>query len=171
MQYLYLHRINDSSLQAIRYVYRFDDHALSPGNLVIRNLFYAMLEAVKARLDRVEVEYSDIEMVKRMGMEPAVAFLKKMGADQVKQEERRKDGVLLSRVFTAPLTPERLDYFFGMRELDDVYRLRFLAQGEEKVHLYFAETLSAQVQPDEEEVFLQKLLENHVPHKILQQNR
>ncbi|AMA72446.1 MULTISPECIES: hypothetical protein [Aneurinibacillus] len=171
MQYLYLHRITNNKQQEAQYVYRFDDHRLSPGNLVIRKLFYCMLQALQDELTDVEIEYNDAEIVKFAGMERAVAFLTLMGAQKAEQREYRKDGVLLSRTFTTKLTPERLTYFFGLQDLDEVYRLRFLAGEEERIHLYFASTLSCRLSFQKEETFLALLERHRVPHKILEAKR
>lgn len=165
MQYLYLHRVEHQ--RRVEYIYRFDDHRLSPNNLVIRKLFYTMLTMWQDKVTEVEIEYSDVEMVKIVGMEKAIAFLEVMGARNAAQQEYRRDGVLLSRTFTAKVTPERLGAFFQLQDLDAVYRLRFLANGEECIHLYFAETLRCWLSLDEEKAFLTLLSENRVPHKVL----
>jgi hypothetical protein len=171
VQYLYLYRIRHPQQQTVQYVYQFNDHRLSPNNLVIRKLFYCMLETLQGIVTKVEIEYSDAEMVKLIGMEQAVKFLTVMGAQEAEKQEYRKDGVLLSRTFTATITPERLAYFYALKDLDIVYRLRFLADETERIHIYFAETLSCVLTEAEEASFLELLSEQHVPHKILEKNR
>lgn len=171
MQYLYLHRIEREENQAVEYVYQFDAHGLSPSNLVLRNLFFCMLDSVKTDLTEVEIEYNDAEMVKLVGMETAVSFLTVMGAREAKQIEYKQDGIVLSRTFTAKLTPSRLAYFFSLRDLDIVYRLRFMSGHKERVHMYFAKTLSCVLLQENETAFLACLSAQHVPHKVLEGKR
>ncbi|WCK53370.1 hypothetical protein PP175_18720 [Aneurinibacillus sp. Ricciae_BoGa-3] len=166
MQYIYLQRkeLADGRLE---YTYHFDDHGLSPNNLVLRNLFYTMLDTAGPEVDTVEVEYSDTAMAKQLGINRAVEWLQVMGAADGEQKEYWKEGVLLSRTFCAAATPERLAYLHAMKELDEVYRIRLLGDGDEKIHLYFAKTLSLRLDRKKEEIFLQLLLNRNVPHKIL----
>ncbi|CEH28494.1 hypothetical protein [Aneurinibacillus migulanus] len=170
MQYLYLHRVTQPEKQAVQYVYQFDDHNLSPSNLVIRKLFYCMLDMLQEELTEVEIEYNDAEIVKLVGMEQAVAFLTAMGAREAEQLEYRQEGVLLSRTFTTELTPARLEYFYSLRDLDIVYRLRFLNNEEERIQIYFTKTLSCLLPEVKEEAFLAHLTEQRVPHKVLEEN-
>lgn len=171
MQYLYLHRVTQPEKQAVQYIYQFDDHNLSPSNLVIRKLFYCMLDTLQADLTGVEIEYNDAAMVKLVGMEQAVAFLTVMGAREAEQHEYRQEGVLLSRTFTTELTPIRLEYFYSLKDLDIVYRLRFVRNGEERIQIYFTETLRCLLPEGKEEAFLSHLTKQRVPHKVLEENR
>jgi len=171
VQYLYLHRIEHREAQTVQYVYRFEDHRLSPNNLVIRKLFHCMLEVMRDGLTAVEIEYNDAEMAKLVGLERAVEFLTVMGAREASPREYRRDGVLLSRTFTTELTPARLDYFFGLKDLDIAYRLLFLANGAERIHMYFSETLSCLLPIEAEDAFLELLSAQRVPHRILWENR
>ncbi|MBN6186079.1 hypothetical protein JQN58_03635 [Aneurinibacillus sp. BA2021] len=171
MQYLYLHRLEQPEKDKVSYVYQFDAHGLSPSNLVLRNLFSCMLKTVEQELTDIEIEYNDIEMAKLVGMEAAVAFLTAMGAREVEQKEYRQNGVLLSRTFTAVLTPERLAFFFNLRDLDIAYRLRFMSDGEERIHMYFAKTLSCTFSTEDEAAFTALLAAQHVPHKVLEGKR
>jgi hypothetical protein len=166
MQYIYLQR-KELANGKLQYTYYFDDHGLSPNNLVLRNLFNSMLDTAGQEIDTLEVEYSDTAMAKQLGINRAVQWLQVMGAAGAEQKEYWKEGVLLSRTFTAAVTKERLDYLHAMKELDEVYRIKLLGDGEEKIHLYFAKTLSYRLDTKKEESFLQLLLDRNVPHKIL----
>ncbi|WP_027417821.1 hypothetical protein [Aneurinibacillus terranovensis] len=166
MQYIFLQRVHDSA-GTVKYVYHYDDHTLSPGNLVLRNLFFCMLDTVEDEVDEIEVEYNDVEMVKVMGLERAVAWLKKMGADTVKQTEKWEKGILLSRTFIVPATQERLEYLHTVKDLDEVYCLRLLGKGREKICNYFSTTLSLSIPGEKEAGFLSLLQKRNVPHKIL----
>ena len=167
MQYLYLHRRQENG--RVQYVYVFDEHPLSPNNLVLRNLFRCMLEAVEAGIDRIEIEYSDTATAKLMGVERAVQMLTLLGAREVvEQTENWQGGVLLSRTFAVSATPERLEYLRHIRELDEVYRIRLDENQAEKVHLYFAQTLTCSLTEEQEGVFISLLAERNVPHKILE---
>ncbi|WCN38857.1 hypothetical protein [Aneurinibacillus uraniidurans] len=165
MQYLYLHRVQEQG--TARYVYVFDEHSLSPNNLVLRNLFRCMIEAVEAEIDQIEMEYSDTVTAKRMGVERAVQMLKLMGAKEAEQAENWQEGVLLSRTFAVSATVERIEYLRHIRELDEVYRIKLSGNGAEKVHLYFAQTLTCLLTTEQEGVFTSLLAQRNVPHKIL----
>lgn len=167
MQYLYLHRLPEK--ESVRYVYRFDDHPLSPNNLVLRNLFRCMLEAGEEDIDQIEIEYSDTATAKLMGVERAVQMLTLLGArEAAEQAENWQGGVLLSRTFAVPATPARMEYLRHIRELDEVYRIRLSGNEAEKVHLYFAQTLTCLLTREQEGVFISFLAQRNVPHKILE---
>ncbi|BAU27346.1 hypothetical protein DFP93_102410 [Aneurinibacillus soli] len=165
MQYLYLHRLQEQG--TARYVYVFDEHALSPNNLVLRNLFRCMIEAVEGEIDQIEMEYSDTATAKLMGVERAVQMLTLMGAQEADKVENWQGDVLLSRTFVVTAEAKRLEYLRHMRELDEVYRIQLSENGVEKVHLYFAQTLACLLTAEQEDVFVSLLAQRNVPYKIL----
>lgn len=166
MHHLYLIKTRKSQ-NVTEYLYRFDDHTLSPANQVLTRLFRQMILAVEDELTSLEAEYIDHQMVQLVGLKRAQEILLLLGANKSNMVENRKGNVVLSRTFKSALTTERLHYFKRIQDLEELSAYRLYTQDSLKVEVYFAKEMKAQFTPEEEKRFIQLIEEDRIPVKII----
>ncbi|WP_134698551.1 hypothetical protein [Ammoniphilus sp. YIM 78166] len=165
MHHLYLRRKQNESIIEIEFL--FEDHTLSPANQIVTRLFRQMLLAVESKLTTLEVEYVDVLLAKQMGIGRSTELLQRLGATKDNIRENRKENVVLSRSFRAPLSGEALQYFKRIQDLEELSAFSFWALEEKKVEVYFARRISAFFTSLEEAKFLQLLEEDRIRYKIV----
>lgn len=166
MHHLYLMK-NKQNEQLTQYTYRFDDQPLSPANQALTRLFRMMILAVEDELTTLEVEYIDHQMLKLVSSKRAQEILSLLGATKDNMIENKKGDVVLSRMFSSPLTPEALHYFKRIQDLEELSAYRLLANSIKKVEVYFAKEMKGWFTPREEEKFLSLMEEERIPIKVI----
>lgn len=166
MHHLYLIK-NEKNQALSEYIYRFDDHTLSPANQVLTRLFRQMILAVEEELTALEAEYIDHQMVQLVGLKRAQEILSLLGATKDTIKENRKGDVVLSRSFRSQLSPSALHYFKRIQDLEELSAYRLYANDTLKVEVYFGKEMKAQFTPEEEAKFLKLIKEERIPIKVL----
>jgi hypothetical protein len=148
----------------IIYEYNFYDNKFAPGNLVVRKIFMAMLNASRHLLTHLEVEYNDAMLVEKMGKR-AAELLRFLGANKENVRENKSGEVVVSRVFRAELTEERFAYFYHLTDLSQLAHYRLLQGDNERIVFYFNQYLKLCIPKAEEHLFLAQLKELQVPYR------
>lgn len=166
MHHLFL-RKKDLSETITSYTYVFGDQGFSPANQIMTRLFREMLLSVEDGLDELEVEYVDIKMAKEMGLTKAKSILGLLGATPENIRMNKREDVVLSRSFRTAISPGALDYFKQLKDLEELSAYRLFSCGQVKLEVYFAKTMSAFVNADEEKSLFQRLQAERLRYKII----
>ena len=146
--------------------YNFYDNQFAPSNLVVLKIFRAMLESVKERLSRLELEYNDRMIADKLGKR-AGEVLRLLGAASDNLKENKQGDVLVSRTFEADLTEERYRFFLELLDLSDFIHYRLKEGEKDRIVYYFSQYLMLRLPIAEERLFYEKLAEVHVPYKLI----
>ncbi|WP_019122026.1 hypothetical protein [Brevibacillus massiliensis] len=148
-----------------RLEYDFYENQFAPTNLVVHKVFRAMLDSVRRRLDRLEVEYNDSLLAEKLGRR-AGEVLRFLGASRDNLVDHRSGDVVVSRSFHAELTEERFQYFYKLLDVAQFPRFR-LSEGErERILFHFGQYLLLRIPLAEERQFYDQLESWQVPYKI-----
>ncbi|MFM1654402.1 hypothetical protein ACI7RC_20245 [Brevibacillus sp. B_LB10_24] len=148
-----------------RLEYNFYENQFAPTNLVVHKVFRAMLESVRQRVDRLEVEYNDSLLAEKLGRQ-AGEVLRFLGASRENLVDHKSGDVVVSRSFRAELTEERYQYFYKL--LDVALFPRFgLSEGErEHISFHYGQYLLLRIPLAEERQFYDQLEGWQVPYQI-----
>jgi hypothetical protein len=155
------------SADEISYEYNFYDNKFAPGNLVVRKIWMAMLNATKHRLTHLEVEYNDKMLADKMGAKRAGELLRFLGATRDNIRENRSGEVVVSRHFRSELTAERYEYFYHLLDVSELSHYRLLEQDAERIVFYFNQYLLLRCPEPEAQAFVQQLEAFQVPYKLV----
>ncbi|MGG1530728.1 hypothetical protein [Brevibacillus agri] len=157
--------------QATSYEFNVFDNQFATENLAVRKVLMSMLESVRERLTDVEVEYNDSMLAEKLGARRAAETLRFLGATKDNSKENRSNGIVVSRSFQAPLTPERYAFFYGLTDIATLSHYRLKEGSEDRIVFYFTRYLQL-IAPDESasQAFLQKLDEFSLPYRLVSIN-
>ncbi|MDA5110202.1 MULTISPECIES: hypothetical protein [Brevibacillus] len=145
--------------------YNFYDNGFSPSNLAVRKVLMAMLESVRPRLTHLEVEYNDGMLADKLGARRAGDLLRFLGASKANMRETYSGDVVVSRVFRAPLTPERYDYFHTLPDVSQLSHYRLQEQEKDRIVFYFTRYLQLIAPQREAERFAARLEAYGLPYR------
>jgi hypothetical protein len=145
--------------------YNFYDNGFSPSNLAVRKVLMAMLESVRPRLTHLEVEYNDGMLADKLGARRAGELLRFLGASKANMRETYSGDVVVSRVFRAPLTPERYDYFHTLPDVSQLSHYRLQEQEKDRIVFYFTRYLQLIAPQREAERFAARLEAYGLPYR------
>lgn len=168
MNKLIFHRSYEEKDQGIKAVYRFivSEHNLSPSNLLVRKLFYFLLDVFAERIKEFSVEYSDYELAAGMGIEKSRDMLTLLGADRVKVKENRSGQNVVSRQFTAPFTTERRNFFYTLLDLRRFIGIQFFSQQGLVVDIRFGDIIQFISFDGDDIKFFDELEKSKIPYEI-----
>ncbi|MGG3874434.1 hypothetical protein [Brevibacillus laterosporus] len=145
--------------------YNFYDHKFAPTNLVVRKVLMAMLHSVQNRLTDLEVEYNDNMLVEKVGGN-AARILTLLGASTENVQNNYRGETVVSRTFTAKMTPERFQYFYELKDVGELSRFALKEQELDRIVSYFNQYLLVVIPLEEEKQFFELLGAMHVPYQI-----
>ncbi|QOS99123.1 hypothetical protein JNUCC42_22530 [Brevibacterium sp. JNUCC-42] len=145
--------------------YNFYDHKFAPTNLVVRKVLMAMLNSVQTRLTDLEVEYNDNMLVEKVGGH-AAKILKLLGATAANVQDNHRGETVVSRTFTAKMTPERFQYFYEVKDVGELPRFTLKEQEADRIISYFNQYLLLVIPLEEEKQFFEQLQEMYVPYHV-----
>ncbi len=168
MNKLIFHRSYEEKGQGMQRMYRFvvSEHNLSPSNLLVRKLFYFLLDVFAGSLKEFSVEYSDYELAAGLGIEKSREMLTLLGADQVEVFENRSGQKVVSRKFTAPLTGERRQFFYSLLDLRRFIRLQFFTRQGMAVDIHFGDIIQFVSFDGNDTKFFSELEKSKIPFEI-----
>ncbi|KZE52457.1 MULTISPECIES: hypothetical protein [Brevibacillus] len=154
--------------QATSYEFNVFDNQFATENLAVRKVLMSMLESVRDRLTDLEVEYNDSMLAEKLGAKRAGETLRFLGATRENSKEHLSNGIVVSRSFQAPMTPERYAYFYELTDIAQLSHYRLKEGDEDRIVFYFTRYLQL-IAPDEQasQIFLQKLAEFSLPYKLV----
>lgn len=166
MSQLIFHQRRDSDYR--RTFFSCDENGFSPSNLLVRKLFYYMLEATEPEITHFEVEYHDKKLADERGLDQATEDLRLLGASRENTRENRKEGILYSRIFRAELTPDRLDYFYQLVFLDLFLSLRFMEETDTRLQVEVGKTLTLTADEETTQAFFHHVKQDRIPVDVRQ---
>ncbi|WP_232699840.1 hypothetical protein [Brevibacillus daliensis] len=147
--------------------YNFYDHKFAPTNLVVQKILMAMLQATEPLLTKLEVEYNDNMLAEKLGGR-AATILQKLGATTSTVKENLANGVVISRVFEAELTPDRYAYFYNLKDVSELQRFVLKDEEVERVTSFFNQYLLLRIPHEYEQRFYDNLNQLHVPYSVVE---
>jgi len=161
---LYTKRID----QAASFEFNLFDNQFATENLAVRKVLMAMLEAVRHCLSDVEIEYNDSMLAEKVGARRAGELLRFLGATRDNSRDNLEDGVVISRTFRAPLTEERYDYFYNLKDIATLAHYRLQEGAEDRIVFYFTRYLQL-IAPDRSshDQFLERLESFSLPYRLV----
>jgi len=154
--------------QATSFEFNVFDNQFATENLAVRKVLMAMLESVHERLSEVEIEYNDSMLAEKVGAKRAGELLRFLGASKDNSREKMSNGVVVSRTFRAPLTEERYEYFYSLKDIATLAHYRLKEGEEDRIVFYFTRYLQL-IAPDDQaqDKFLARLDAFSLPYKLL----
>lgn len=154
--------------QATSFEFNVFDNQFATENLAVRKVLMAMLESVHERLSEVEIEYNDSMLAEKVGVKRAVELLRFLGASKENSRETLSNGVVVSRTFRAPLTEERYEYFYNLKDIATLAHYRLKEGEEDRIVFYFTRYLQL-IAPDDQahDTFLARLDAFSLPYKLV----
>ncbi|MBO8171302.1 MAG: hypothetical protein H0Z33_05330 [Bacillaceae bacterium] len=148
------------------YVFSIGEHNLSPSNLLVRKIFYFLLDEYREVMTELSVEYSDYELADKVGIERAREILRILGAERAQVQENRKNGFVVSRSFTTAVTSEQLEYFYSLWDLRELPRYQFYQDNDLLLDVYFGEKILFYSKIKEDLNFFARLENHKIPYEI-----
>lgn len=154
--------------QATSFEFNVFDNQFATENLAVRKVLMAMLESVQDRLSDVEIEYNDSMLAEKIGAKRAGELLRFLGANKDNSRETMSNGVVVSRTFRAPLTEERYEYFYNLKDIATLAHYRLKEGEEDRIVFYFTRYLQL-IAPDDQahDTFFARLDSFSLPYKLV----
>lgn len=149
-------------------VYRYSilKHGLSASNMLSLKIMRFLLNQFRDSIDAIEVEYSDFELAKKVGIQRARQILELLGSDSSELIENKKDEVVISRTMIAPISEKKLNYFYTLLDLRELPRYQFLADSYPVITVEYGDIIQFSPIDKEDQGFFQELDEMRVAYGI-----
>ncbi len=154
--------------QATSFEFNVFDNQFATENLAVRKVLMAMLESVHELLNELEIEYNDSMLAEKVGAKRAGELLRFLGATKDNSRETLTNGVVVSRTFRAPLTEERYEYFYHLKDIATLAHYRLKEGDEDRIVFYFTRYLQL-IAPDDRSLdrFLAGLDAFSLPYRLV----
>ncbi|MCF6093460.1 hypothetical protein L1765_05600 [Microaerobacter geothermalis] len=148
-------------------IFHFAEHPWSPSNLVIRKLFYGVLQSLQDVITHFEVEYSDYLLAQKMGLEKSVDCLLRLGATKENIIEKKEGNAVISRLFKAPMTEDRFHFFDNWLDLEQFSNVRFFNDNQLKIEIFYTDYIKMELNEAELQGVTEKWKSTHVPVQLI----
>jgi len=154
--------------EATSFEFNVFDNQFATENLAVRKVLMSMLEAVRPRLTELEVEYNDSMLIEKLGVRRAGELLRFLGSTKENTHEEKSQGIVVSRSFRSPITEERYQYFYEMKDIAELPHYRLQEGQEDRIVFYFSRYLQL-IAPDQEaaSAFISGLEAFTLPYKLV----